>query len=358
MTDRWELIRALGAVADSPAAARAAGPALGLAPVSGAEHTDVFVLNLPPYAAAYLGTDGALGGEAADRVAGFWRALGLDPPGEPDHLSALLGLYASLGEAATAARRPATRSALSRAQGTLLGEHLSSWVPPYLDAVDGLPVPSLGEPVPPLREWAGLLRRVLATETGRHPPLPALPLALRSVSPDGVWPGAPDAGVPDTGLPDTGLLGLGPRELATVLTVPVRSGIILTRHKLAAGAGEAGVGLRIGERRFTLRSMLEQDPVATANWLAAEADHWATQHAGRHPAGRHPADQSALWWANRAGQTALSLRNFAASLAGASQFHESFPPNGDFRVPSQSNLSRNIGTEHLFRDTPSRVSIS
>src|SRR5581483_7889566 len=80
MNQRWELLRALGAVADSPAAARAVAAALGLDPVSDDEHTEAFVLNCPPYAAVYLGPDGALGGEGADRAAGFWRALGLTPP--------------------------------------------------------------------------------------------------------------------------------------------------------------------------------------------------------------------------------------------------------------------------------------
>lgn len=285
--DRWELVRALGAVADSPEAARAAGPALGLEPLSSVEHTDVFVLNLPPYAAAYLGPDGALGGAAADRVAGFWRVMGLDPPAEPDHLSALLGLYASLGEAMTAARRPATLAALSQAQGTLLGEHLRSWVPAYLYAVSSLPVPAL-------RGWADLLRRILDAESHRHPALPALPLALRNAPP----PGVPLA---------------GPREMADTLTVPVRSGIILTWHRLASGAGQARVGLRAGERRFALRSMLEQDPAATADWLAAEAARWA----GRQRA-RQPADITARWWAERAGHTARVLRTFAtAPTAGA-----------------------------------------
>jgi hypothetical protein len=285
--DRWELIRALGAVADSPGAARVAGPALGLAPVSAAAHTDVFVLNLPPYAAAYLGPDGALGGEAADRVAGFWRVLGFDPPGEPDHLSVLLGLYASLGEAVTAARHPATLAALSWAQGTLLWEHLRSWLPPYLDAVASLPAPSL-------REWGDLLRRVLDTEADRHPALPVLPLALRD---------APPGGVPET----------GPREMAGALTVPVRSGIILTRHKLAVGAGQAGAGLRIGERQFTLRAMLEQDPSRPRTGSPPKPT------AGRGSAGRHPADQAARWWAGRAGQTARALRAFAGSLAGTAE---------------------------------------
>ena len=66
------------------------------------------MLNCPPYASVYLGPDGALGGEGADRAAGFWRASGLTPPAEPDHLTALLALYASLGEAA-ARRRPRPR---------------------------------------------------------------------------------------------------------------------------------------------------------------------------------------------------------------------------------------------------------
>ena len=92
-------------------------PALGLDPVSDAEHTDAFVLNCPPYASIYLGPQGAIGGEGADRVAGFWRAIGITPPAEPDHLAALLGLYARLGEAAAGARRPATAAALAQSRG-------------------------------------------------------------------------------------------------------------------------------------------------------------------------------------------------------------------------------------------------
>jgi TorA maturation chaperone TorD len=275
--DRSELVRALGAVADSPEAARTAGRALRLDPVSEAEHTDVFVLNLPPYASVYLGPDGALGGEGADRAAGFWRALGLSPPAEPDHLAALLSLYASLGEARLTARRPAARAALSRAQATLFWEHLHSWLPAYLDAVTDLPAPALSE-------WAGLLRRVISAEAGRWPASPALPAALRAA------PAAPG--------PDTGLL-----ELADLLMTPVRSGVIITRRRLALGAGQAGVGHRIGERRFTLRAMLEQDPPATRAWLAAEADRWQQRHESR-----AAADQAARWWAGRARRTGQVLR--------------------------------------------------
>jgi TorA maturation chaperone TorD len=129
LTGRWELLRALGALAIGPPsdAQRAAG-ALGLAALTAAEHTNVFVLSLPPYASIHLGADGMLGGEAADRVAGFWRALGLSPPPDADHLAAILALYAELGEAAVTTRRRGVRERLTRAREAVLWEHLWSWV--------------------------------------------------------------------------------------------------------------------------------------------------------------------------------------------------------------------------------------
>ena len=281
MTQRWELLRALGAVADSPAAARAVADPLGLAPVSDAEHTEVFVLNCPPYASVYLGPDGALGGEGADRAAGFWRALAITPPAEPDHLTVLLALYASLGEAAAQAGQPATARALARSRLSLFREHLWPWLPAYLDAVADLGVPTL-------TAWAGLTRRAVAAEFAGQPAWPALPLALRA-APAETWTGLRLAGLVD------------------VLTTPVRSGIILTRRRLAAGAGEAGLGHRIGERRYALRAMFGQDPQATMAWAAAEAARWQHRHTSR-----AATDEVAGWWAARADRTGTLLRERSA----------------------------------------------
>ena len=158
---RWELFRALGAVAGDPADAGTACAALGWAGPGNAEHTEVFVLNCPPYAAVYLGAEGGLGGEAADRAAGFWRALGVAPPAEPDHLTALLSLYASLGEAADDTRTAATADALTRARQALFWEHLWPWLPGYLAAVADLGTPGLAP-------WARLAGRVLLAERGAH----------------------------------------------------------------------------------------------------------------------------------------------------------------------------------------------
>jgi Nitrate reductase delta subunit len=289
-TGRWELLRALGAVADSPAAARCVGSPLGLDPVSDAEHTEAFVLNCPPYAAIYLGPQGAIGGEGADRVAGFWRAIGITPPAEPDHLAALLGLYAWLGEAIADAGRPATAAALARSQAVLFWEHLWPWLPAYLDGVTDLAVPSL-------TWWADLMRRAVAAEYGRQPPCPRRPLALRA-APPGAQPGSARSLRPAPA---------DPAGLVEFLTIPVRSGLILTRRRLAEGAGRAGVGFRIGERRFALRAMLEQDPRATLAWLADETGRWQQRHRDR-----VPGDDVTGWWAGRAARTRKVLRGYVA----------------------------------------------
>ena len=295
---RWELLRALGAVADSPADARTATAALGLRCPGAAEHTEVFVLNCPPYASVYLGPDGSLGGEGADRAAGFWRAIGLTPPAEPDHLASLLGLYACLGEAARDTRRAATAAALTRARTALLWEHLWPWLPGYLDAVADLASGALPA-------WASLTAQAVAAEfvaaefavsqfTGAGSTVPPaggrLPLALRAAPP------ALAVGCPLS-------------DLLTAIVAPARSGIILTRGSLAQGADRAGVGHRIGERRFTLRAMLEQDAPATLGWLHREARLWSARHAGR-PAG----DITSRWWSRRAARTAGLLRDAAAAL--------------------------------------------
>ena len=96
---RAELLRALGAVAASPPPhCHPVTATLGLPSATAAEHTGVFVLAAPPHAAIHLGPSGMLGGEGLDRVAGFWRAIGLHPPQDADHLGLLLMLYAELSD--------------------------------------------------------------------------------------------------------------------------------------------------------------------------------------------------------------------------------------------------------------------
>jgi hypothetical protein len=276
-----ELLVALGAICDSPEAARAPAAALGLGPVSSEEHTSVFVLNCPPYASIHLGVEGQMGGEAADRAAGYWRVLGLSVPTEPDHLACLLALYGHLGAALADAASPSARRAIASARAALLWEHLWPWVPGYCHAVASLGSEALGA-------WATTVQTVLATDLVDVPVDPAkqpartLPLALRL---------APAPLSADAGLD----------QMLDALVAPLRSGIVLTRDSVARACRTVGVGLRVAERRFALRAMFEQDLPRTLTWLADEAQQWSEQHR------RAGTDCTSRWWAQRAAATAAFM---------------------------------------------------
>ena len=297
-TGRWELLRALGAIASTPPPlSHPVAASLGLPPPTADEHTGVFVLSTPPHSAIYLGAEGKLGGEGLDRAAGFWRALDLAPPPDADHLGALLALYAELGDAQEAARAERARAQVRRAREALLWEHLWSWAPGYLTAVAWLETPSLGP-------WARLTLHALAREAGLAAPPAALPLALRAAPPAlGPAPAGPG-----------GSSAPGRRDLLDVLLAPLRSGVVITSEDLRQAAEAAGIGYRLGERRYTLAAMLDQDSLATVGWLGTFARKWARWHARQPPV---PAPDPRRWWAARARETAAALSELRGRLAAA-----------------------------------------
>jgi Nitrate reductase delta subunit len=282
---RWELLRALGAFAcDDPASTAPLAAVLGLPPWTAAGHTRLFVLSLPPYASIYLGPEGKLGGEGADRVAGVWRALGLTPPAGADSLAAILALYAEAGQASVTARGPATRQRLDHARTAVLWEHLWPWLPGYLDAAR--------RAEPQAAAWAGLAGRALTREARLSHPPATLPSALR-LAPAGL------------------ATGTGYREVLGILTAPVRAGFILTHSDLAGLARHNGLGVRHGERRFILRALLEQDPAATLSWLGGHARRWARWHRFRADTVGGPGQMVDRWWAERAARSAAVLGELA-----------------------------------------------
>lgn len=277
-----DLFRALATLCEppQPETGRIAA-ALGLprAPTE-AEYTEVFVLQLYPYASVYLGAEGMLGGEARDRIAGFWRVLGETPPNDADHLAVMLALYARLVELEQSATEPRRRSALHRARTALLWEHLLSWVPVYLLKLREIAPPVYGA-------WAELLERTLLAEARQSAGLDRLPLHLRDVPTE-------------------------VSDVATLLLVPVRSGIILTRADLARGARELGLAFRVGERRFALDALLGQNPDGVLEWLAGEAQRWIT----RHETQVEILGEIAEFWAARARYTAGAVSAWRHTAAG------------------------------------------
>jgi hypothetical protein len=280
---------------------------LGLGPLPDrAAHGELFLFQLYPYASVYLGAEGMMGGEAADRIAGFWRALGQTPPAEPDHLAVMCGLQARLGELEQQAADPEARDRWRHVRGAFLWEHLLSWLPIFLMKVEDLggvwdrgehesPAKASGPADPFYLRWAALLGDALRAEAVAlsMPEVPEqLPLHLRAA------PGCIDPR-------RDGLEGF----LASLLT-PVRSGIILVRADLARAARELGLGLRLGERRQVLRAMFEQDPGPVLVWLAQEAAAWAERHWPEVPA----AAPLTAFWQKRAAATAALLGELKADL--------------------------------------------
>ncbi|MFQ5528257.1 MAG: molecular chaperone [Thermoanaerobaculia bacterium] len=284
-----ELFRSLAVVAESAAGEAepvVAALKLGSAP-SAAEFAELFEFQLYPYASVYLGGEGMLGGEARDRIAGFWRALGESPPPEPDHLAVLLAAYAELVGNETGAQGSEDRSRWRLARSAFLWEHLLSWLPVYLDRLG-----ELGSEF--YRAWGTLLTAALLEEAARLPAPDALPLHLR---------GAPPLG---------DLENAGGDEFLKAVTTPVRTGMVLTGADLERCARSLSLGLRKGERRYVLKSLLGQAPKATLEWLAGEADRQAALHRDRPTA---LATVSAFW-RERADKTAVLLRGAAPVIDG------------------------------------------
>lgn len=279
-----ELFRALGCLLEPPCreARRVAGALdLGSVPEEPV-HSDLFLFQLYPYASVFLGPEGGLGGEARDRVAGFWRALDREPPPEPDHLATLLAAYAGLVEAEDDASETEAATGWRRARHAFLWEHLLSWTLVFLL--------KLREIAPPFyQDWVELAEAALAQESATLGPPARMPLALRESRP----------------LPDPRVEG--GEGFVEALLSPVRSGLVLTRADLARAGRDLGLGLRIGERAYILKAMLAQGAPDTLGWLAEEARGWEA----RHDRSGSIAPEVADFWIERARGTAALMRELA-----------------------------------------------
>jgi hypothetical protein len=285
-----ELLRALAALAEPPAKEHAVlAEVLGLPPAPDSTmHASVFLMELHPYAAVYLGGEGQLGGEARDRVAGFWRALHQEPPDEPDHLSGLLGLAATLTEAEAAEDDPAAVRLIRSARAALLWEHLLPWMPVFIQRVEEVGGPFYGP-------WSALLWAALQAEAEELSTLDVIPRHLVGVD---------EASDPRNQSADAFL---------TSLLTPVRSGLIILRSDLTHAGAQLGFGLRAGERRFMLKGLLAQNPHEVLSWLAVEARRQSaslsTRLEGLGPICEH--------WVGRSSATADLLVSLAADAESA-----------------------------------------
>ena len=219
-----ELYRALGLLIEAPTPQHhAVAQALGLPPVPDAStYATEVTFQRYPFASVYLGPEGMMGGEARSRITGFWIALGMEPPGEPDHLSALLSLLASIEEQRAAEPDEAQRALLGEARKVLVGEHLLPWLVPYLVSFQG----SADEH---FRAWAELLVGALRTLAAEQASTTTVAGVLEELDP----------------LDDPRDEGVG-SEFLRGLLAPGRSGVVILRSDLAGAAQDLGLALRAG----------------------------------------------------------------------------------------------------------------
>ena len=282
-----ELLRSLATLAEPPAAETVRlAELLDLGPPPDpADHSDLFLMQMYPFASVYLDTSGQLGGEARDRILGFWRALAIETPDEADHLTVLLAYYARLKELSTTETSD-NRTRWDHARQAFLKEHILSWLPFFLDKLttvtDGF-----------YARWSQLLTDTLLAESADLVEKDDLPLHQRE---------ATDLADPRTE---------GGDEFLASLVAPIRSGLILVRKDFARAGSDLGLGVRKGERRYVLKALLAQDPKATLDWLATEATLWSQRHADR----IFWTGPIARFWALKAQTSADLLRDLAVDSA-------------------------------------------
>ena len=289
-----ELFRALALLAEPPTKETArVAEALELGPLPDeSEYTENFLFQLYPYASVYLGTEGMIGGEARDLVAGFWRALSKMPPREPDHLALMLALYANLVELEEDESDALRRSGLRNARKAFLWEHLLSWLPVYLDKLNEIAAPFY-------RKWGEILFQALVEESKVVGKQERLSLHLRAAAE----------------LVDPREDGLE-KFLQSLLT-PARSGIILTRADLQRAARALSLGSRLGERLFILKALFGQDADAMLRWLAREASNWTALHRKR----ERVFGETAKAWRGKSEATSKVLKQLIASGSSPATKH-------------------------------------
>ena len=207
-----ELISALGKLAEAPGPEQVRLAKMLELPgePTRTDYSDLFVVQLNPYASVYLSPDGR-------------RITELQ-----DHLSTIIGAYQQIS---------------GPVKQVFLWDHLVSWLLPFCARARELAHETY-------RAWVTMLLDALEEEIGKHGAANVLPLPLRH-----------SRGINSALLDD----------IVSSLFAPVTSGIVLTRADLGRCAREIGMMPHIADRRYTMREFLVADSERVQRWIAAEA---------------------------------------------------------------------------------------
>jgi TorA maturation chaperone TorD len=237
------LFQSLGELIEAPGAEQARiARMLGL-PGEPDRHdfTNLFVVQLFPYASIYLSQQGYAGGAVRDRMGEFWRILGRSAPPEPDHATSLMKCYGSL---LPGKHDEYLSSDLAQAiRPAVFWEGIACWLPIYL-----LRARELASTL--YRAWSDVAFDVVEAEAAQLGPPATLPVHLASA------PMPPSIS--------------SPSAFVDALFAPVVSGVIICRADLARCAIANRLNLRMADRRHTLKLMLSENTTGVSSWLHDE----------------------------------------------------------------------------------------
>lgn len=231
-----ELATAIAEVAEGSSVRDEIAEGLEILGTTPADLYQLFIKELPPFASIYLSSDGNLGGSSRATIAGYFTALDIPIPSDPDHISALLVLLAQILESQLIVSSKllgqgddaniSKLDSICRARDVLLNEHILSWLPAYLLRARQVgPSSLLG--------WVNYctdLIYLLANENGFE--------------------------FTDSQRFEPRREGLSSNEIVSWTTSPFLSGLIITYHDLEVVASKLNVSIRAGRKRFILEDLL------------------------------------------------------------------------------------------------------
>lgn len=248
-------------------------------------YSDLFLLNVYPYASVFLEPSGEMNGARTREVAALYDRYGYAPPelnevGAADHIGLMLGCAAVVG-------------------ADRIWPHLMDWAPVLCLAIERAPTTH------PFYQALAIRTRKLCWDTALPCPNTAALCSYRETNhpTDRLLPPEPSIEPPEPSLD----------AFVRHLLTPAQSGIFLTRARLGLWARALGMPLPFGER-FAVGEMLFEMASAMGqsetllDWLRAEVEAWDATYARW--ADEFGWEYARMWRARTAGTLHLLEENY------------------------------------------------
>ena len=196
---------------------------------------NLLISELPPFASIYLSLDGNIGGESQAEIAGFYRAISVKVPPNPDYLSSMLYLLGQIitKEAELSDNETPRLKAIEAAKLTLMQQHLAPWLVPYLMRAEQIAGSDASV-------WVALTLDLIAS---------ILESSEFSFQRQTIYSDLDQSQIESFA---------NSVEFIDWITSPRLSGVILAPSDLVKIAKSLGLATRIGRKRFVLEGLFQQ----------------------------------------------------------------------------------------------------